>query len=281
MSTLHDFDGATPLRHLRQGRRLPSRSTAISSPAATAITASRAPVGAGPCAIANLSSGVYPFGWLGVLAEVPPADHELIYANHERGFALCSMRSTHRSRYYVQCPHGRSRRGTGPTIVSGTSCAAACPNTTAARRHHRTVLREVDRAAAFLRRRADALRPVVPGRRCRPHSAADRRQGPQPRRQRCALSLCRFSRLLPRQVAWAASTPIPATALARVWKAVRFSWWMTTMLHRFPDATAFDQRIQEADLAYLVSSRAAMTTSTPTMSVCPTESRSAGRKREH
>ncbi|TIT46260.1 MAG: 4-hydroxybenzoate 3-monooxygenase, partial [Mesorhizobium sp.] len=46
----------------------------------------------------------YPFGWLGVLAEVPPADHELVYANHERGFALCSMRSTHRSRYYVQCP---------------------------------------------------------------------------------------------------------------------------------------------------------------------------------
>lgn len=48
----------------------------------------------------------YPFGWLGVLAEVPPADHELVYANHERGFALCSMRSTHRSRYYVQCPEG-------------------------------------------------------------------------------------------------------------------------------------------------------------------------------
>ncbi|RUU11650.1 4-hydroxybenzoate 3-monooxygenase, partial [Mesorhizobium sp. M7A.T.Ca.TU.009.01.3.2] len=48
----------------------------------------------------------YPFGWLGVLAEVPPADHELVYANHERGFALCSMRSTHRSRYYVQCPQG-------------------------------------------------------------------------------------------------------------------------------------------------------------------------------
>ncbi|MFX6230792.1 4-hydroxybenzoate 3-monooxygenase, partial [Acinetobacter baumannii] len=50
-----------------------------------------------------------------------------------------------------------------------------------------------------------------------------------------------------------------ARALARIWKAVRFSWWMTTMLHRFPQATSFDQRIQEADLAYLVSSRAAMT----------------------
>ena len=88
-------------RPLREGRRAARASTATSSPAATATTASAGP--SVPPAALHTFERVYPFGWLGVLSETPPVSHELIYSNHERGFALCSMRSTTRSRYYVQC----------------------------------------------------------------------------------------------------------------------------------------------------------------------------------
>ena len=155
------------------------------------------------------TSGVYPFGWLGVLADVPPAAHELIYANHARGFALCSMRSPTRSRYYVQVGADDERPRTGPTTRSGTSCAAACRDERRRRVITGPVDREIDRAAALLRRRADALRPPVPLRRRRPHRAADRRQGPQPRRQRRALSVRRPARALSRAIRRRRSTPIP------------------------------------------------------------------------
>ena len=77
-----------------------------------------------PAALLQTFEKVYPFGWLGILADVPPANHELIYANHERGFALASMRSPTRSRYYIQCALDETSR-TGPTTGSGTSCASA------------------------------------------------------------------------------------------------------------------------------------------------------------
>ena len=119
---------------------------------------------------------VYPFGWLGILSETPPVSHELIYSNHARGFALCTMRSTHRSRYYVQCPlddhidqwpderfwdelKRRLDQKAVDELVTGPS---------------------IEKSIAPLRsfrRRADAVRPHVPGRRRRPHRAADRRQG--------------------------------------------------------------------------------------------------------
>ena len=91
-----------PARQLREGRRRRTSSRATSSPAATASTASAAP--ASRAARITEYEKVYPFGWLGLLSDTPPVSHELIYVNSPRGFALCSMRSHTRSRYYLQVP---------------------------------------------------------------------------------------------------------------------------------------------------------------------------------
>ena len=200
---------------------------------------------------------VYPFGWLGVLVDKPPVSHELIYVNHERGFALCSMRSPTRSRYYLQCRLDEQVDDWSDDKVLGGTDAPPRPGSRA-KSADRPLDREEHRAAAQLRRRADALRQPVPRRRRRPYRAADRRQGPEPRRQRRRLSLARADRALRKRLALGLDT-YAQQALARVWKAERFSWWMTQMLHRFPESSGFDQKMQAAELDYLFSSHAAQT----------------------
>ena len=138
---------------------------------------------------------IYPFGWLGVLAEVPPVSEELIYSSHDRGFALCSMRSHKRSRYYVQVASDERVENWSDDrfweeLRSTTRQEGGGID------RHRAFDREVDRTFAQFRRRAAPFRQTVPGRRCRPHRAADRRQGSQPRRQRRSLSGCRLRRAL-------------------------------------------------------------------------------------
>ena len=215
---------------------------------------SRASVPAG--AIATYER-VYPFGWLGILAEVPPVDHELIYANSPRGFALCTMRSNTRSRYYVQCPIDDRvedwpddrfwdeirRRVDAPTaeaIVTGPSfekSVAPLRSFVAEPLRFGRLFLVGDAAHIVPPTGAKGLNLAMSDVRYLSEGLIEHYREKSPR------GLDRYS----------------ARALDRIWKAVRFSWWMTTMLHRFPDATAFDQRIQEADLAYLVSSQAAMT----------------------
>ncbi|CEJ11418.1 p-hydroxybenzoate hydroxylase [bacterium YEK0313] len=200
---------------------------------------------------------VYPFGWLGILADVPPVDHELIYANSPRGFALCSMRSLTRSRYYVQCPiddhvedwtderfWDELRRRLDPVsaarVVVGPS---------------------FEKSIAPLR--SFVAEPLRFGRLFLVGDAAHIVPPTGAKGLNLAVSDVRYlsEGLIEHygEQSGAGLDAYSARALARIWKAVRFSWWMTTMLHRFPQATTFDQRIQEADLAYLVSSRAAMT----------------------
>ena len=134
---------------------------------------------------------VYPFGWLGVLSRTKPVSPELIYAKHERGFALCSLRSQVLSRYYIQVPlDGHGRGLVGRRVLGGAEAAPAGRGRGAA--DHRPVDREEHRAAAQLRRRADALRPAVPRRRRRPYRAADRRARAQQRGVRHLLSLSRL-----------------------------------------------------------------------------------------
>ena len=200
---------------------------------------------------------VYPFGWLGILSETPPVSPELIYANHERGFALCSMRSTHRSRYYVQCslddhidqwPDDRfwdelkhrldeeavDHLVTGPSIEK--SIAPLRSFVAEPMRFGRLFLagdaahivpptgaKGLNLATSEVHYLSQALREFY----------ADKSQA----------ALDDYSRL----------------ALARVWKAERFSWWMTSVLHRFPDTDGFSARIQLAELNYLVGSQAATT----------------------
>ncbi|MCQ2003274.1 4-hydroxybenzoate 3-monooxygenase [Rhizobium sp. NRK18] len=200
---------------------------------------------------------IYPFGWLGILAEVPPVNHELIYANHARGFALCSMRSTTRSRYYIQCaldekiedwsddrfwdelrrrlPDFHAERvTTGPSFEK--SIAPLRSFVAEPMRFNRLFLV------------GDAAHIVPPtGAKGLNLAASDVHY--------------LFQGLLEhyKEKSDAGIEAYSSRALARIWKAVRFSWWMTTMMHRFPDTLDFDQKIQEAELDYLTHSRAAST----------------------
>ncbi|MEA2887807.1 MAG: p-hydroxybenzoate 3-monooxygenase [Bradyrhizobium sp.] len=200
---------------------------------------------------------VYPFGWLGILSETPPVSHELIYTNHERGFALCTMRSTHRSRYYLQCPlddhieqwpddrfwdelKRRLDRKAIDNLVTGPSIEKSIAPL-------RSFVAEPMRfGKMFLA--GDAAHIVPPtGAKGLNLAASD------------VHYLSQALREFYDEKSSAGIDAYSATALARVWKAVRFSWWMTSMLHKFPDTGEFGARIQLAELDYLVSSKAAAT----------------------
>jgi p-hydroxybenzoate 3-monooxygenase len=205
----------------------------------------------------TLFENVYPFGWLGVLADVPPCSHELIYAGHERGFALCSMRSQTRSRYYIQCTATEDVRNWSDQMFWD------------------ELRRRLDPEAADMVITGDSIEKSI-----------------APLRSFVAEPM-RFGRLF---LAGDAAHIVPPTgakglnlamsdvhylheallgyyaeksnagidqysqrALARVWKAERFSWSMTKLLHRFDNLNAFETRMQDADFAYLEQSQAAQT----------------------
>lgn len=200
---------------------------------------------------------VYPFGWLGILADVPPVAHELIYSNHERGFALCSMRSTHRSRYYVQCslddkvenwsddafwdelrrrldPEAAEQLVTGPSIEKSIAPL-------------RSFVAEPMRfGRLFLA--GDAAHIVPPtGAKGLNLAASD---------------VGYLSKALAEHYNGKSSEGIDRYSekcLRRIWKAERFSWWMTSLLHKFPDNGEFGAKMQRAELDYLVGSVAGST----------------------
>jgi len=198
---------------------------------------------------------IYPFGWLGILSETPPVSHELIYNNHERGFALCTMRSMQRSRYYLQCSmedhidqwpddrfwdelKRRLDREAVDNLVTGPS---------------------IEKSIAPLR--SFVAEPMRFGRMFLAGDAAHIVPPTGAKGLNLAASDVHYlSHALREFYAEKSSAGIDAyssTALARVWKAVRFSWWMTSMMHKFPDQGEFGARIQLAELDYLVSSKAA------------------------
>ncbi|MGV1757219.1 4-hydroxybenzoate 3-monooxygenase [Rhizobium sp. A22-96] len=200
---------------------------------------------------------VYPFGWLGVLAEVAPVNHELIYANHPSGFALCSMRSMTRSRYYIQCPLDEK-------IEDWTDDRFWDELRRRLPAHHAEALitaPSFEKSIAPLR--SFVAEPMRFGRLFLVGDAAHIVPPTGAKGLNLAASDVHylFSGLAEhyQDRSNAGLEAYSARALARVWKAVRFSWWMTTMLHRFPDTSDFDQKIQEAELDYLTHSRAAST----------------------
>jgi p-hydroxybenzoate 3-monooxygenase len=207
-----------------------------------------------PSAVA-IFERVYPFGWLGVLSDTPPVSPELIYTNHSRGFALCTMRSMQRSRYYLQC--------------SLDDRVDQWPD----ERFWEELKRRIDQEAVdnlvtgpSIEKSIAPLRSFVaePMRFGRMFLAGDAAHIVPPTGAKglnlAASDVHYLSQALREYYDEKSSAGIDgysAKALARVWKAVRFSWWMTSMLHRFPDTEGFGARIQLAELDYLVGSKAA------------------------
>jgi p-hydroxybenzoate 3-monooxygenase len=198
---------------------------------------------------------VYPFGWLGILSDTPPVSPELIYSNHARGFALCTMRSTKRSRHYVQCPlddrieewpddrfwdelKRRLDQEAADKLIIGPSIEKSIAPL-------RSFVAEPMRfGRMFLA--GDAAHIVPPtGAKGLNLAASD------------AHYLAQAFREFYDEKSSAGIDAYSAKALSRVWKAVRFSWWMTSMLHKFPDNGPFGARIQLAELDYVVNSKAA------------------------
>ncbi len=198
---------------------------------------------------------VYPFGWLGILSETTPASDELIYAAHDDGFALCSLRSHKLSRYYIQCRTDERvedwsdarfwdtlRMRLPASVADRMETGPSIEKSIAPLRSH--VCETMRYGRLFLA--GDAAHIVPPtGAKGLNLAAAD------------------IHYLSEGLIAWYGQNDpsglrtYAERALARVWKVERFSWWMTSLLHRFPDRPVFEQRMQRAELDYLAGSVAA------------------------
>ncbi|MGJ5618787.1 4-hydroxybenzoate 3-monooxygenase [Sulfitobacter sp. MF3-043] len=198
---------------------------------------------------------VYPFGWLGILSETPPVNHELIYANSPRGFALCSMRHANLSRYYVQCSMADT--------VSNWSDAQFW--TELKRRLPAEVAEalitgpSIEKSIAPLR--SFVTEPMRWGRLFLCGDAAHIVPPTGAKGLNTAASDVHY--LFQGLKTWYADKDpdgldrYSERALARVWKAERFSWWFSSLMHRFPDQSEFDLRMQRAELDFLRSNDAA------------------------
>ncbi|MGG7566392.1 4-hydroxybenzoate 3-monooxygenase [Rhodovulum sp. DZ06] len=210
-----------------------------------------------PASILREYEKVYPFGWLGILSETAPVSDELIYANNERGFALCSMRNPQLSRHYVQCPL-TDKVADWSDERFWAELKARIPADAAARLETGP---SIEKSIAPLR--SFVAEPMRWGRLFLAGDAAHIVPPTGAKGLNLAASDIHYLHdALSRHYKDKDGQGIEeysARALARVWKAERFSWWMTTTLHRFPDQSEFDQRMQEAELDYLESSRAAQT----------------------
>jgi p-hydroxybenzoate 3-monooxygenase len=251
---IHDFDGARPRVTWAKGGVAHELGCDFIAGCDGYHGVSRASV---PVSAIQTFEKVYPFGWLGILADVPPVSHELIYANHARGFALCSMRSATRSRYYVQCdiddkaaawsderfwdelrlrldPAAAEALVTGPSIEKSVAPLRSF------------VAEPLRFGRLFLV--GDAAH-IVP-----PTGAKGLNLAVGDVHYLATALIARYG-----ENSDAGIDAYSATALARIWKAERFSWWMTSIMHRFPQDGAFGQRMQIAELDYLFSSEAAQT----------------------
>ncbi len=250
---VHGFDSTTPrVSYLQNGVRHEVQADFIAGcDGFHGVCRASVPAGA-----IDLHEKVYPFGWLGVLADVPPVSDELIYVHHDRGFALCSQRSKVRSRYYVQCAlddavsawtddafwaelKRRLPADTAAQLVTGASIEKSIAPL-------RSFVAEPMRfGALFLV--GDAAHIVPPtGAKGLNLAASDVAYLWQALRSHYAGSPTEINHY-------------SARALGRIWKAERFSWWMTSLMHRFPEAGSFNCKMQLAEMDYLFSSQAAMT----------------------
>ena len=211
-----------------------------------------------PSDVLKVFERVYPFGWLGVLADTPPVNDELVYAKHDRGFALCSQRSATRSRYYLQVASEekvedwsdqrfwdelktRLPKALAERLVTGPS---------------------IEKSIAPLR--SFVVEPMQYGRMFLVGDAAHIVPPTGAKGLNLAASdVSTLFNILLKVYAEGRTDLLERyseVCLRRIWKAERFSWWMTSMLHRFPDSDSFSQRITDSELAYFVDSEAGRTT---------------------
>jgi p-hydroxybenzoate 3-monooxygenase len=252
-ASLHDLDGGSPkVRWLENGveRELVCDFVAGCDGYHGVSRASAAPEAL------KVYERIYPFGWLGILSETPPVSEELIYVSHPRGFALCTMRSRTRSRYYLQCapddnvanwPDGRFwaelRERLDPAAAGRLVTGPSIEKSIAPLRSF--VVEPMRFGRLFLA--GDAAHIVPPtGAKGLNLAASDVHY--------LAEALASFYS----NGSETALNKYSDRALARVWKAERFSWWMTSLLHLFPDSSPFERKMQAAELEYVVSSQAAM-----------------------
>ena len=200
---------------------------------------------------------VYPFGWLGILADVPPCNHELIYANHERGFALASMRSETRSRYYVDVPLTEKIEDWSDDRVWDELAIRLGPDAAANMTRGPAIEKSIAplRSFVFAPMRHGSLllcgdsAHIVP-----PTGAKGLNLAASDVHYAHAALTAYFKRADNDAVA-----AYSDTALARVWKSERFSWSLTKLMHRFPDDGPFERAMQVAELDYIANSTAAQT----------------------
>lgn len=208
-----------------------------------------------PPAALSAFERIYPFGWLGVLVDRPPAAHELIYAHHARGFALCSQRSPTRSRYYVQVTTDQKLEDWPDDRFWDELRTRLNPDVAAAVQTGPSIEKSIAPLRSFV---AEPLRFG------RLFLAGDAAHIVPPTGAKGLNLAMRDVALLAEALQEMLIENSPAgidsyssRALACIWKAERFSWWMTSLLHTFPETGAFGRRIQRAEFDYLVGSVAA------------------------
>jgi p-hydroxybenzoate 3-monooxygenase len=211
-----------------------------------------------PADVLRTFERVYPFGWLGILADVPPVEDELIYANHERGFALASMRSETRSRYYLQCSLDEDIADWSDERFWDELALRLGPDVAAKLTRGPSFEKSIAPLRSFV------AEPMRWGRLFLAGDAAHIVPPTGAKGMNLAVSdVTMLGEALAEYYDGRSTAGIDgysARALARVWKAERFSWWFTSLTHRFPDMNGFDRRIQMAEIDYIAGSEAAQRT---------------------
>jgi p-hydroxybenzoate 3-monooxygenase len=252
--SLHDFDGEFPEVRFEKDGVAKSLHCEFIAGCDGFHGASRKSV---PSSALKTYEKVYPFGWLGILADVPPVSHELIYANTPRGFALCSMRSATRSRYYVQVPADADVSHWSDDAFWNELRLRLDPQA----RDQLVTGPSIEKSIAPLR--SFVAEPMRFGRLFLAGDAAHIVPPTGAKGLNLAASDVGFLfQALTEHYQESSAAGIDSYSqrcLQRVWRAERFSWWFTSLTHRFPESGDFEQKIQEAELGYIVQSKAAST----------------------
>ena len=208
-----------------------------------------------PAGVGQVFERVYPFGWLGILADVPPCNHELIYANHERGFALASMRSPTRSRYYIDVPLTEKVEDWSDDRIWDELAVRLGPEAAAQITRGPSIEKSIAplRSFVFEPMRHGSLLLCGDSAHIVPPTGAKGLNLAASDVHYAVEALVAFFRHGDAD----AVAGYSAKALARVWKSERFSWSLTKLMHRFPEDGPFERRMQVAELDYIASSEAA------------------------